>query len=73
MVDVLHEGSWYPGELRSWDQSDDGSWSGMAGGRGVGVDLPKASAVDPPSPPPRGVPAFVKQTQAGRLQTGASL
>ena len=30
LVDVLHEGTWHPGELRSWDQADDGSWSGMA-------------------------------------------
>ncbi len=30
LVDVLHEGAWYPGELRSWDQGDDGSWSDMA-------------------------------------------
>ena len=30
LVDVLHEGAWYPGELALVDQADDGSWSGMA-------------------------------------------
>lgn len=28
-VEVLVDGAWWPGELRSWDQADDGSWSGM--------------------------------------------
>lgn len=31
LVEVLVDGTWWPGELRSWDQAaDDGSWSGMA-------------------------------------------
>lgn len=28
-VEVLVDGTWHPGELRSWDQAEDGSWSGM--------------------------------------------
>lgn len=30
LVEVLVDGTWYPGELRSWDQAEDNSWSGMA-------------------------------------------
>lgn len=29
IVEVLVDGVWYPGQLRSWDQADDGSWSGI--------------------------------------------
>ena len=28
-VEVEVDGQWYDGELRSWDQADDGTWSGM--------------------------------------------
>lgn len=30
LVEVLVDDTWWPGELRSWDQAEDGSWSGMA-------------------------------------------
>jgi hypothetical protein len=26
-VEVLVDGTWYPGELRMWTQGEDGSWS----------------------------------------------
>jgi hypothetical protein len=29
LVEVLVDGTWYPGELRSWDLVEDGTWSGM--------------------------------------------
>ena len=28
-VEVLVDGTWYAGLLHSWDQAEDGSWSGM--------------------------------------------
>ena len=28
-VQVKVDGTWYAGELRSWDQADDGSWSAI--------------------------------------------
>jgi hypothetical protein len=28
-VEIDLNGRWYDGELRSWDQADDGSWSGI--------------------------------------------
>lgn len=28
-VEVLVDDEWRPGELRSWDQADDGTWSGI--------------------------------------------
>jgi hypothetical protein len=32
-VEVEVDGRWYDGELRSWDQADDGSWSGIVSWR----------------------------------------
>jgi hypothetical protein len=29
LVEVLVDGTWHSGLLRSWDQAEDGSWSGM--------------------------------------------
>ncbi len=29
LVEVLVDDVWHPGELRSWDQADDGTWSGV--------------------------------------------
>ena len=28
-VEVLVDGTWHPGELRSWDAEDDGGWTAM--------------------------------------------
>ena len=28
-VEVLVDGTWYDGELRSWDRAGSGSWSGV--------------------------------------------
>lgn len=32
-VQVEVDGTWYDGELRSWDQADDGTWSGIVSWR----------------------------------------
>lgn len=29
LVEVLVDGTWYPGELRSWDKDEAGAWSAM--------------------------------------------
>ena len=69
MVDVFHEGAGYPGELRSWDQADDGSWSGMAEWTvGARVDLLGARAVRDSSSPPRAAPAAVEPAGLLRLR-----
>ena len=54
-VQVEVDGTWYDGELRSWDQANDGTWSGIVSWRRepgeIFVDRFPADRIRQVSPP----------------------
>ena len=57
-VQVKVHGEWYDGELRFWDQGDDGSWSGIVSWRRAPTEtlidwFPADRIREPDTEPPR--------------------